>query len=192
MPFKETMFNKFGVEIDSAPFIFNVELDELESLNNVKLTIKPLDPCVVIFRTYFDINDKYDGAECIEQYETNFFYNDEDDKIMLNVFNGFDVALFNISSLLGVGRIEIDEDVPYLDNGFAPVHDKVWTISWTLDEFKQLDGWVSWFKFTKHFIYFKGLLVGANYIHADVHDGDRVPDFRSEKLLRGEKLFLLD
>ena len=192
MPFKETMYNFKGDEIDATPFVFGVDLDELEELNNVKLTIKPLDERVLIARDYYDINNKFVGADTCECYETNFFYNDEDDKLILNVFNGFDVALFNISSLLGIGRVELADEVPYNENGFAPVHDKVDRIIWTLEEFKQLDGWVAWFKFSKHFIYFKGLVIGANYIHRDVHDGDDVPDFRSEKLLRGEKLFLLD
>ena len=192
MPIKETMLNKYGDEIACAPFIFGVDLDELEEHNNVRLTIKPLDPSVVVYRDYFDINNKHVGANRLEEYETNFFYNDEKDKLMLNVFNGFDVALFNISSLLGIGRIELADEVPYMANGFAPVHDKVRTITWTLEEFKQLDGWVAWFKFTKHFILFKGLLIGANYIHSDVDEGDVVPDFRSEKLLRGEELFLID
>ena len=62
----------------------------------------------------------------------------------------------------------------------------------TLEEFKQLDGFISMIKFTRHFNLFKGLLIGANYIHEEVKDGDVVPDFRSETLLRGEKLFLID
>lgn len=192
MPFKETMLNKYGDEIACAPFIFGVDLDDLETHYCARLTIKPLDPAVVVYRDYFDINNKYVSSNRLEEYETNFFYNDEDDKIILNVFNGFDVALFNISSLLGIGRLELADEVPYMSNGFAPVHDKVRTITWTLEEFKQLDGWVAWFKFTPHFILFKGLVIGANYIHEDVKDGDVVPDFRSEKLLRGENLFLLD
>ena len=192
MPFKETMLNQYGDEIACAPFVFNVELDELEEHDNVKLTIKPLDPTVAIYRDYFDIKGEQIDARKLEAYESNFFYNSEDDELFLNVFNGFDVALFNISSLLGVGRVTLRDEVPYMENGFAPVHDKVSTISWTLEEFKQLDGWVAWFKFTPHFILFKGLVIGANYIHESVQHGDDVPDFKSEKLLRGEKLFLLD
>ena len=195
MPFKENMFNKQGEEIDSCPFVFNVDLDELEQYNNVKLTIKPVDPCVVITRNYYEFDeseiDPHDFVR-VESYDADFFYNDEKDELFLNVFNGFDVALFNISALLGIGRVTLRDEVPYMENGFAPVHDKVSTIIWTLEEFKQLDGFVAVFKFTKHFILFKGLLIGANYIHSDVDEGDVVPDFRSEKLLRGEKLFLID
>ena len=121
-----------------------------------------------------------------------YFYNDEDDELILSIHTGFDVALFNICSLLGIGRVELDEGVEYEVNGFAPVHDKVWQLRMTLEEFKQLDGFVSMIKFTPHFILFKGLLIGANYIHKGVKDGDVVPDFRSEKLLRGEDLFLID
>ena len=192
MPFKETMYNFKGIEIDTTPFVFGVELDELEEHNNAKLTIKPLDNRVLIARDYYDINNNYVGADRCENYGANFFYNDEDDELVLNVFNGFDVALFNISSLLGIGRIELHDEVPYNENGFAPVHDKVWTITWTLEEFKQLDGWVAMIKLTSTAILFKGLLVGANYIHRDVKSGDDVPDFKSEKLLRGENLFILD
>lgn len=195
VPFIEKMFDKQGNLIDTAPFVFNVELDELESFHNVKLTIKPLDPCVVITRQYFERSvDEIDPHEFVrgENYNANFFYNDEADEIVLQVFNGFDVALFNMSSLLGIGRIELRDEVPVQENGFAPVHDKVRRIKWTLEEFKQLDGLVAMIKFTRHFILFKGLLIGANYIHRDVQDGDSVPDFRSEKLLRGEKLFLWD
>lgn len=192
MPCKEMMYNKNGEAIDAAPFMFNVELDELEKYCNVKLTLKPVDPCVVITREYFDIKGEKAGFERVKEYSFNFFYNDEKDEIMLHVFNGFDVALFNISSLLGIGRIALRDEVPYQENGFAPIHDKVSTISWTLEEFKMLDGFVAWFKFTEHFIYFKGVVIGANYIHRDVCEGANVPFFLSNQLVRGEKLFLLD
>lgn len=58
MPCKEMMYNGDGELIDAAPFMFNVELDELEKYCNVKLTIKPVDPCVVITREYTDINNE--------------------------------------------------------------------------------------------------------------------------------------
>ena len=195
VPFKENMFDKHGNEIDSCPFIFEVELDELETYNNVKLNIKPLDPCVVLTRHYYEFDESEidpQDYKRVTSYGGNFFYNSEEDKIMLSVFNGFDVAIFNICSLLGIGRIDLADEVPYRENGFAPVHDKVRTITWTLEEFKQLDGFVALFKFTRHFILFKGLLIGANYIHENVQDGDSVPDFKSSDLLRGEKLFLMD
>jgi hypothetical protein len=190
------MYDKQGNVIDSCPFIFNVELDELEAFNNVKLNLKPLDPCVVITRQYYEfdeseITDPYD-FERLEVYENNFFYNDEDDKLVLNVFNGFDVALFNISSLLGIGRVEIADEVPANELGFAPVHDRVRTITWTLEEFKKLDGFVAWIKFAPPCILFKGLLIGSNYVHESVESDDRVPMYDSDVLLRGEKLFLLD
>ena len=195
MPYKDAMYNNQGEEIDAAPFIFNVELDELETLNNVKLMLKPLDPCVVITRYYYEHDeseiDPY-NFERVKRYETNFFYNEEDDELVLNVFNGIDVALFNICSLLGIGRVELDDAVPYDENGFAPVHDKVSLLKFTLEEFKQLDGCVVMLKCTPHFTLFKGLLIGANYIHEDVHGGDHVPDFKSNVLKRGENLFLLD
>jgi len=196
LPFKQTMYDKQGNVIDSCPFIFNVELDELEAFNNVKLNLKPLDPCVVITRQYYEfdeseITDPYD-FERLEVYENNFFYNDEDDKLVLNVFNGFDVALFNISSLLGIGRVEIADEVPANELGFAPVHDRVRTITWTLEEFKKLDGFVAWIKFAPPCILFKGLLIGSNYVHESVESDDRVPMYDSDVLLRGEKLFLLD
>lgn len=188
------MYNKEGFEIDSCPFIFNVSLDELETHNNVKLMLKPYDPSVIIARYPYKKGGKIDPFKFIraECYETDFFYNNEDDEIILNVLNGFDVAIFNICSLLNIGKIEIDKGVPYRENGFAPVHDKVSRIKLTLEEFKQLDGFVAVFKFVPYFILFKGLLIGANYIHEDVHDGDVVPNFKSDNLLRGEKLFKLD
>ena len=195
MPFKETMYDKNGEVIGACPFKFEVNLDELEEYHNARLIIKPLDPCVVITRDYFEMSEaEIDPKDfkLVEYYDANFFYNDEDDKLILNVFNGFDVAIFNICSLLGIGRITLRDEVPYMSNGFAPVHDKVGMITFTLEEFKQLDGHVAWFKFTRHFILFKGLVIGANYIHENVKDGDRVPDFRSEKLVRGERLFLMD
>ena len=193
MPFKETMYNKQGEEIDTAPFIFNVELDELETYNNAKLVLKPLDPCVVITREHFDLNNNHTGLfERVKKYETNVFYDDENDLIMFNIWNGFDVALFNICSLLGIGHVELDDHVPNDENGFAPIHDKVSLLKFTLEEFKQLDGFVAMFKFTQHFILFKGLLIGANYIHESVNDGDVVPDFKSNVFKRGEKLFLLE
>lgn len=193
MPFKETMYNKQGEEIDTAPFIFNIELDELETYNNAKLVLKPLDPCVVITREHFDLNNNHTGLfERVKKYETNVFYDDENDLIMFNIWNGFDVALFNICSLLGIGHVELDDHVPNDENGFAPIHDKVSLLKFTLEEFKQLDGFVAMFKFTQHFILFKGLLIGANYIHESVNDGDVVPDFKSNVFKRGEKLFLLE
>lgn len=195
LPFKEKMLNKKGEEIDACPFIFNVELDELETYNNVKLILKPLDPCVVITRQYYERSeDEIDPHkfERVKAYTSNFFYNDEDDTLMLNVFNGFDVAIFNICFLLGIGRLELADEVPYNENGFAPVHDKVRTITFTLEEFKKLDGFVAWFKFAPPFILFKGLVIGANYINDSVENGDSVPNYNSDVLLRSEKLFLLD
>ena len=195
VPIKEKMFDKEGKMIDSCLFKFEVNLDELEKFNNARLFLKPLDPYISIERYYFEANegtlDPYD-FEHVHKYECNFFYNDEDDKIILNVFNGFDVAIFNICSLLGIGHVAIDETVPCNELGFAPVHDRVSTLTFTLEEFKRLDGFVARFKFTPHFILFKGLLIGANYIHDNVKDDDRVPDFESDYLLRGEKLFLMD
>ncbi len=186
------MFDKNGELIDSCPFVFNVNLDELKTYYNVKLTVKPLDPCIVITREYTDFNNAPAGFERVCNYESDFFYNDEDDEIILNIFNGFDVAIFNMCSLLGIGRITLDSGVEYEANGFAPVYDKVSTVKFTLDEFKMLDGFVAMIKFTPHFILFKGLLIGANYIHENVHEGDVVPSFKSNDLLRGEKLFILD
>ena len=197
LPYKYTMYNKQGEIIHSCPFIFNVELDELEKFYNVKLILKPLDPSVVITRYYYEydeseITDPYD-FERVPAYESNFFYNDESDELFLNVFNGFDVALFNICSLLGIGHIELDDIVPYNEQGFAPIHDKVSRIKFTLEEFKMLDGFVAWFKFTRHFILFKGLVLGYNYINERVGD-ERVPHYFSEgdMYARGEKLFLMD
>jgi len=195
LPCKQTLVNNKGEIITACPFKFTVIIDEVEQYNNVQLVLQPLDPHVVIQREYF----MFDESEITPENTTksryivnDFFYNDEDDKIELYVFNGFDVAIFNICSVLGIGRIRIDNGVPYEENGFAPVHDKVWIITLTLEEFKQLDGFVSVFKFTRHFVLFKGLLIGANYIHENVQDGDNVPDFKSSDLLRGEKLFLMD
>ena len=195
LPFKYTMYNKQGEIIHACPFKFEVELDELEKFYNVKLILRPLDPSVVITRHYYEHDESEIDPHAFERipaYQNDFFYNDEADEIVLNVFNGFDVALFNISSLLAIGRLDLADEVPYNENGFAPIHDKVRTITWTLEEFKKLDGFVAWFKFTKHFIFFKGLLLGSNYIHENVKDDDRVPAFDSDVLLRGEKLFLVD
>lgn len=195
MPFKQKIFDKYGNKIDSLPFKFEVNLDELDKFHNARILVKPLDPCVVVARYYY----KQDESEIdphkfdrLEQFEGNYFYNDEDDEIILGINTGFDVAVFNMCSLLGIGRLDLDEYVESEENGFAPVHDKVWQIRMNLEEFKQLDGFVAWIKFTKHFTLFKGLVIGANYIHDDVKDGDVVPDYKSEKLLRGEKLFLID
>ena len=195
LPYKYTMLNKQGEIIHACPFIFSVELDELEKFYNAKLILKPFDPSVVITRQYYEFDESEidpQDFERIPAYQNDFFYNDEADEIVLNVFNGFDVALFNISSLLGIGRIDLADEVPYNENGFAPIHDKVRTITWTLEEFKMLDGFVAWFKFTKHFIFFKGLVIGANYIDDSVKSGDRVPAFDSDVLLRGERLFIVD
>lgn len=194
MPFIEKYYNKDGDEIDTFAMKFEINLDEVDSCNNVQLILRPLDPTIVMTRKYYERDVETDPHvfETFKSFKTNFFYNDEDDKIFLNVFNGFDVAIFNICSLLGIGRLELRDEVPYNENGFAPVHDKVSTITWTLEEFKQLDGFVAMFKFTPHFILFKGLLIGANYIHRDVCEGSIVPFFLSDELLRGENLFKWD
>lgn len=195
MPCKQEIYDRNGEVIEALPFKFDINLDELEAHHNARILVKPVDPDVVIARYYYEWDkseiDPHD-FERVEYIEGNYFYNDEDDELKVAVHNGFDLAVFNMCSLLGIGRLELDEYVEYEENGFAPVHDKVLTISLTLDEFKQLDGFVAWCKITKHFILFKGLVIGANYIHEEVKDGDVVPDFRSEKLLRGEKLFLID
>ena len=195
MPFKEEIYNADGEVIEALPFKFDVNLDELEAYHNARIIVKPLDPRVVIASYYYEKDEKeidpYDFKR-IEEFTGNYFYNDEADEIRLAVHTGFDVAVFNMCSLLGIGRLELDDYVKYEENGFAPVHDKVLTVTLTLEEFKQLDGFVAWCKFTPHFILFKGLVIGANYIHESACDGDVVPRFDSEKLLRGEKLFLID
>lgn len=195
MPFKEVIYNKNGEVIDSCPFKFEVNLDEIETHHNARLIVNTLDPHVVIASYYYKRDeseiDPHDFKR-LDEFTGNYFYNDEDDEIIVAIHNGFDVAVFNMCSLLGIGRIHLDDHVEYEENGFAPVHDKVVYFKLTLDEFKMLDGFVAVCKFTRHFILFKGLLIGANYIHESVQDGDGVPDFRSEKLLRGERLFLLD
>lgn len=195
MPFKEEVFNSKGEVIDTLPFKFEVNLDELETCYNARIQVKPVDPHVVIASYYYEKDENeinpHDFKRICE-FTGNYFYNDEDDEIIVSIHNGFDVAVFNMCSLLGIGRVSLDETVPVQENGFAPVHDKVMSIKLTLEEFKQLDGFVAVFKFTPHFILFKGLLIGANYIHSDVDEGDVVPDFRSEKLLRGENLFKWD
>ena len=195
MPFKQEIYDKNGDVIDSLPFKFEVNLDELDKFHNARILVKPLDPAVVIASYYYEWQeDEIDPQDFkrIKEFSGDYFYNDEADELLVAIHTGFDVAVFNMCSLLGIGRLELDDYVEYEENGFAPVHDKVLYIHLTLEEFKQLDGFVAWFKFTKHFILFKGLVIGANYIHKDVHDGDVVPDFRSEKLVRGERLFLLD
>ena len=195
MPFKEEVYNSKGEVIDTLPFKFEVNLDELETCYNARIQVKPVDPHVVIASYYYEKDENeinpHDFKRICE-FTGNYFYNDEDDEIIVSIHNGFDVAVFNMCSLLGIGRVSLDETVPVQENGFAPVHDKVISIKLTLEEFKQLDGFVAVFKFTPHFILFKGLLIGANYIHSDVDEGDVVPDFRSEKLLRGENLFKWD
>lgn len=195
MPFKEEIYNANGDVIETLPFKFEVNLDELDTCNNARLIVKPVDPRIVIASYYYE----HDESEInphdfkrIEEFKGDYFYNDEDDELILSIYNGFDVAVFNMCSLLGIGRVDLDNYVEYEENGFAPVHDKVSRIHLTLEEFKKLDGFVALCKFTPHFILFKGLLIGANYIHESACDGDVVPDFRSEKLLRGEKLFLID
>ena len=195
MPCKQEIYDKNGEVIEALPLKFEVNLDELEAFHNARILVKPVDPDVVIARYHYETDpneiDPHD-FERVEYFEGNYFYNDEDDEIIVSIHNGFDVAVFNMCSLLGIGRVSLDETVPVQENGFAPVHDKVMSIKLTLEEFKQLDGFVAVFKFTPHFILFKGLLIGANYIHSDVDEGDVVPDFRSEKLLRGENLFKWD
>ena len=195
VPFKEEVYNSKGEVIDTLPFKFEVNLDELETCYNARIQVKPVDPHVVIASYYYEKDENeinpHDFKRICE-FTGNYFYNDEDDEIIVSIHNGFDVAVFNMCSLLGIGRVSLDETVPVQENGFAPVHDKVMSIKLTLEEFKQLDGFVAVFKFTPHFILFKGLLIGANYIHSDVDEGDVVPDFRSEKLLRGENLFKWD
>ena len=195
MPFKEEVYNSKGEVIDTLPFKFEVNLDELETCYNARIQVKPVDPHVVIASYYYEKDENEINPhdfKCICEFTGNYFYNDEDDEIIVSIHNGFDVAVFNMCSLLGIGRVSLDETVPVQENGFAPMHDKVMSIKLTLEEFKQLDGFVAVFKFTPHFILFKGLLIGANYIHSDVDEGDVVPDFRSEKLLRGENLFKWD
>ena len=195
MYFKETIYDKNGEIVDACLFKFTVDLDGVEKINNARLILKPLDPCVVVARRYFKDNesnaDPY-NYEIIKEFYVDAFYDDEDDEINLNIIGGFDVAIFNICSLLGIGRLHLDDAVKYSCVGFAPIHDKVSSIKLTLEEFKMLDGFVACLKFTDNFVLFKGLVIGANYIHEDVHDGDVVPKFNSDKLLRGENLFLLD
>lgn len=199
MPYKEYMYNKHGEEIDTAPFVFNTEIIQHDNYKEGLLTIKPLDPYVQMTSEYYETDENglihYEGdVEHIPDFKTSFFYDTPDDELTLNVHNGFDVALFNICSLLGIGQFTLHPEVPYRD-GVAPIHDKVNELKFTESEFKDLDGHVALFKFTDNdFILFKGLLLGANYVNKNIEDyvGVHVPRYDDTTLKKGANMFLTD
>ena len=185
------IYNSKGEEIDTLPFIFGVVRRE-DSKYLYDLTIRPLDPSVLMLVDYYDGRNNYVETYKRENYDATFQYDDEKDEIVLYVMEGIDVAIFNMCSLLGIGKLSLDDAVPYYVDGFAPIHDKVSMITFTLEEFKQLDGMVALLKIKPQYIMFKGLLLGSRYIRDDVEDGDNIPNFKSDKLKRGEKLFVWD
>lgn len=180
------MIDRDGNELDTALFEFDVNLDNLETEHIAKLTIKLADPSIMIYRDYYDYQGYFAGTTSDISYESNFVYYEDEDELILNVFNGFDVAIFNICALLGMGKFTRDYSVPYDEENFVEIDDSVQTITFTLEEFKKLHGFMAWFRFNNPFIEFKGLSIGSNYLHDSCHNG-AIPDYWSDNMKRGEK-----
>ena len=192
MSFTE-VFIKNGKEIRSNTLMTEINLDNLEK-GLLKISLKPYDENVTILRKHY--NDKtwrVDFMHTIEEIILDCVYNDIDDSIEFNLHASFDLFIFNICALLGIGTLKINDK--YVDigkNGFAHIFQRVQVFYLTLEEFKLLNGFVGIFTFNGSSISFDGLLMRYDCIHESVSDGAAIPDFDSDCLKRGEKLFLFD
>lgn len=191
----EHVFFKNGERKCSSYLKSEVNLDELDD-NKVSLYLKPYEHNVKIASEHYSLDWEIDDKKFIDYFILDCQYDKAQDKIEIIVNNGFDVFIFNICALLGIGRLAIDEDVEpsglfQAMEGFFNIPDRVKSIMLSLEEFKMLDGFVGEFNICNPSFDFLSLKIAINEISESVCDGAHVPDVKSD-LLRGESLFIWD
>lgn len=189
----EKVFFKDGKRKCSSYLISEVNLDEIDD-NKVSLLLKPYEQDVEIAIVHYGLDWQIDKKDALDYFILDCQYDKAQDKIEIIVNNGFDVFIFNICALLGIGRIAIDEDVEPLGlfqamEGFLPIQERVKSITFSLEEFKMLDGFVGKFSICNPSIDFLNLRIAIKEISESVCDGSETPEVKSEYLKRGEYLF---
>ena len=178
--------------LDSTLFKLEVLFEGFEETNQAKLCIAPLDKEVsIVHEIYNDDNTLFDVFN-IGNFKQDIDFNEEKEVFEIAIKTGFDVFIFNICALLEMGKLTIDEDVKPSKNGFAPIQERVKSITLNMKEFNALDGYVCECAINEDSFDFKGLVINCQGIHESVKSGAYVPDFESDVIMRGEDLSIWD
>lgn len=188
----ETIFLKNNERKCKGFLMSEVSLDDLDD-NKVSLLLKPYEIDVEIAIVKYGLDWKYKKVKGLEYFTLTCNYDKLEDKIEIAILNGFDVFIFNICALLGIGHIAIDEDVEpsglfQAMEGFFSIEDRVKSITLSLEEFKLLDGFIGEFSLCNPSFDFIKLVISLKSIHESVCDGAHVPDVKSKCLKGGEDL----
>lgn len=183
------IFYRKGKEIRSSLLKCKVNLDDIEN-RHLQLCLRPYDEEALILRKYYDDNTwNVKSMKTIDCYYMDCFYDEDKDSIQFNMFEGFDVFLFNVCALLNIGTLKTHESNYIIEkDDFAHIFQRVSVFHLTLDEFKLLDGFVGMFTLNGSSISFDGLIVKFDCIHESVSDGACISDVKSKLLMRGEDL----
>jgi len=186
------IFYKNGEEIRSSLLKCEVSILNLE-IGHLQLKLTPYDEDVMILRKYYDNAWNVENMHTLDCFFIDCIYDDINDSIEFNMHTSFDLFLFNICALLGIGRLKTSDDfVDIGENGFAHIYQRVNVFYLTLEEFKLLDGFIGKFTLNGSSVSFDGLFMRFDCIHESVSDGADVPDVKSKLLKRGERLLVID
>ena len=187
------IFYKNGKEIRSSFLKTEINTQDVEN-GLLSISLKPEDDEVLILRKNYDINTwAVRNVISLDSFILNCVYDEIHDSIEFNIHSSFDLFIFNICALLGIGTLKVnDKYVEFDEHGFAQIFQRVSVFYLTLEEFKMLDGFVGRFTLHGSSISFDGLLLNYKRIHESVSDGAHIPDLKSKLLERGEFLFEWD
>lgn len=183
-------FLKKDKEIDSSVLKLEVVLDILDDTNHAQLMLSPIDEDVQIVQETYDDDKKLLGVFNVGVFKQDVSYNKEHNLFEFGIKTSFDVFIFNICALLDIGKLTIDENVKLSETGFAPIKERVKSISLTLEEICSLNGFLGKFSIIDNSIDFKGIVLNLQAIHESVSDGEHIPDVKSNLLKRSENLYL--
>ena len=183
------IFYRKGKEIRSSLLRCDVNLENIEK-HHLQLCLRPYDKNTLILKKYYDPNTwDIKHMKTLDCYYMDCFYDEDNDSIEFNLFESFDLFVFNICSLLNIGTLKTYDDNYLVDEDeFAHIFQRVSVFYLTLEEFKLLDGFVGMFTLNGSSISFDGVILKFDCIHESVSDGDHVPDVKSKLLKRGEDL----
>ena len=181
-------FYKGAQVLDSSLLMAEVNLDMLD-VKQVKIFLKPcLEDVELVIEIYNEFHELV-SIKSLKYFTLNCHYDNEHDRIEIQIINGFDWLIFNICAMLNIGRITFFEDLEPDDNKFTIDETFVSSIVLTLEEFKLLDGFVGEFDISGDSIDFKGMRMSNKSISESVCDDFVRADGKKEYMLRGEKLF---
>lgn len=178
--------------IDSSFLKLEVLLDGLESTNHAQLKLEPIDKDVRIVQETYDINNNILGVYNVGVFKQDIAYNKQLDVFDIAIKTSFDVFIFNICVMLGIGKLTIDESVKTSENGFAPIEERVKTLSLSLEELKCINNFIGEFSLKDTSIDFKGLVFNVEGIHENVKDGALMSEVKCNLLKRSENLIKWD